>query len=118
MVRKDSDAWIWITPHPNLLEPLLLSQSLPGRTKYKLGLSIHSNGQLIIKSVCFFCNEGDPTIVNLPVKDPSNYNYFPDYVLNLNGKLLRLSCPAIKSRIEVEGECLNSVLFSICIHYL
>ena len=103
MVRKDSDAWILITSHPNLLEPLLLSEALPGRTKYKLGISIApTSGDLVVKSVCFFCNEGAPAIVNLPITDPTNFNYFPDYVLNLNGKVLKVTCPAIKTGIELD----------------
>jgi hypothetical protein len=99
ILRTDSDSWIWITPHPSQLEPLLLSRYLPAKTKYKLGLSLNLES-LVIKTVCFFCNEGNPTVLTLPLKDPSTFDYYPDYVLNLNGKLLKMTMPAVISRLQ------------------
>jgi hypothetical protein len=76
-----------------------LSNILPARTKYKIGISIDANRQLIMKTVCFFCNNGFPKIINLPLQNPTMFNYFLNYVLNLNGKLLRITSPLMKSRI-------------------
>jgi hypothetical protein len=111
MVRTHADPWIFITPHPNILQPLLLSRSLPARAKFKLGLSHDpDSGSVIAKSVCFFCNEGNPKIVPYLVKPEfdTEFNYFPDYTVNLNGKLLRISCPSVLSRLELKTPYLRN----------
>ncbi len=100
ILRIDSDPWIWITPHPSQLEPLLLSRALPARIIYKLGLSFKGNADLVIKSVCFFCDEGNPKVLTLPLQDPSAFDYYPDHVLNLHGKLLKMTMPAVISRLQ------------------
>ncbi|OXA46521.1 Glutamate receptor ionotropic, delta-2 [Folsomia candida] len=101
LVAKDVDPFVYVTLNPALLEPLLLSRALPARTKYKLGLSLDkTRGELVIRSVCFFCDAGGPVVLTLPAQSPATFDYFPDYVLNLEGHLLRIACPAIKSRIE------------------
>ncbi|OXA46596.1 Glutamate receptor ionotropic, delta-2 [Folsomia candida] len=101
LVAKDVDPFVYVTLNPALLEPLLLSPALPAKTKYKLGLSFDKNrDELVIKSVCFFCDAGHPVVLTLPLKSPATFDYFPNYVLNLQGHLLRVSFPAIRSRIE------------------
>ncbi|XP_021959708.1 glutamate receptor ionotropic, delta-1 [Folsomia candida] len=100
MVKKESDFWIWITPQPSQLERLLLSDFFPAKTKYKLGLSFTPSSDLVVRSVCFFCAEGLPQIVDFPPEGPPSFNYFPNFVLNLMGKTLRISFPAVKARIE------------------
>ncbi len=100
MVRTESDPWMWITSHPAQLDRLLLSPALPGRTKYKLGLSSDTNGDLVIKSVCFFCNNGSPQVIQHLLYQNLSYNFFPDYTLNLNGYVVRITIPAITAKIE------------------
>ncbi|XP_021960591.1 glutamate receptor ionotropic, delta-1 [Folsomia candida] len=37
----------------------------------------------------------------MPVQSPATFNYFPDYVVNLRGKVLRVVFPLILGRVEV-----------------
>lgn len=103
MVKKESDFWIWITPQPPELETLLLSDFLPAKTKYKLGLTFTPSGDLILRSVCFYCDEGLPRIIDFSSERPLSFNFFPDFLLNMMGKTLRIAFPAIKSRIEAKA---------------
>ncbi|XP_021953135.2 glutamate receptor ionotropic, delta-2 [Folsomia candida] len=100
-ITTHSDPWVWATPSPSLLDRLLLTDTLPGRTKYKLGLSSKPSGELYIKSVCYFCNNGNPQLVEHSLAEP-NHDFFRDYFRNLNGKLLRISFPAIQWIIEID----------------
>jgi hypothetical protein len=101
ILRTASDPWIYLVPHPPNLEPLLLSQPLLQTTKYKLAISTTKSNKLVIKTVCFFCNNGDGKVVTFSANNDKNIiDYFPDYTLNFHGKLLRMSIPGVKSRIE------------------
>ena len=103
IAQKDVDRFVFFT-EPEVLDEILQAPELPARIKYKLAIAEGTIGspQLLIKSVCFFCDAGNPTIVQYPVADPAKFQYFPDYVTNLKGKLVRIAAPAVKPRIEVD----------------
>jgi len=103
ITKKDEDYYIFITK-PKNMNTLLLMNELPARIKYKLavGLSPDNKDPLVIKTVCFFCDNGSPRIIQFSQDLHMMTNYFPDFVQNLNGKVLRVSVPSIQSRIEVD----------------
>jgi hypothetical protein len=56
-----------------------------------------------VKTVCFFCNKaGQPQVLQFPSEFNPKLNYFPDFVINLNGRILHVSCPYIRARIEAD----------------
>lgn len=103
-LRKDKDFWIFLTRSTNL-ERLLLSNALPSRIKYKVGIGLEPGDQVLLKSVCFFCGvNGSPFIVEMHLTSSSFRlsQVFPDYVENLNGKLLTISTPSIRSFLDFD----------------
>jgi hypothetical protein len=60
-----------------------------------------------MKTVCFFCGAGgQPKILDWTdteqTRFKNDFEYFPDFVLNLKGKLLQIACPYIRAKIEVD----------------
>lgn len=72
---------------------------------YKVGVALDQSGNLVIRSVCFFCDNGNPTFLTYSnVRDPFTFTYFPDFTENLNGKIITLSVPRIVSLIEQDPD--------------
>lgn len=117
ITRKDEDFYIFKTD-PDLHQSLLLMQELPNRIKFKIAVGSLDKGDysksekvaavaVKIRTVCFFCNPGgNPRLLDLPVTAQNlprdDTDYFPDFVSNLNGKLLHVSLPYIRAKIEAD----------------
>lgn len=115
ITRKDEDFYIFKTDTKHH-ERLLQMQELPNRIKFKVAVGVEVTGDeksgeetILVKvhTVCFFCNPGgNPRLLELPVTSENlpvgNTNYFPDFVWNLNGKLLHVSFPYIRAKIEAD----------------
>lgn len=60
--------------------------------------------QAVVKTVCYFCKEGGfPEILQFPSHFTPKFEYFPDFVQNLNGKLLKVAIPYIRARVEADA---------------
>jgi len=103
ITRKDLDYYVFVTK-PDLMESLMLMNELPARIKFKIAVGENTKqNQLVVKSMCFFCGQnGSPVPLNYPLEFRQDWNYFPDMVRKLNGKLLRISSAYIRGRIEVD----------------
>ncbi|OXA53986.1 Glutamate receptor 2 [Folsomia candida] len=103
--NQNTDYWIWISSNLVELDQLLLSPVFPDQINYKVGVALDQSGNLVIRSVCFFCDNGNPTFLTYSnVRDPFTFTYFPDFTENLNGKIITLSVPRIVSLIEQDPD--------------
>lgn len=114
ITRKDEDFYIFKTDS-NLHKDLLHMRELPHRIKFKIAVGTRpkqeseSEGstELKISTVCFFCNPGgNPRLIELPVTEKNlpraGIDYFPDFVWDLNGKVLYVAIPYIRAKIEAD----------------
>lgn len=96
IIRKDVDHYVYVAPPANHKE-LLLMQELPNRSKFKLAVGIDDRDGLIkINTVDFFGGPG----ASFRIVEFSSINglqedvdYFPDFLWNLHGALIRISLP-------------------------
>lgn len=116
LTRKDEDFYIFKT-NPIHHQDILSMNELASRIKFKIAVGtwtsendntehLKLSTNLIVSTVCFFCNGGNPKLIQLPVTQSNlplmGLNYFPDFVLDLNGKILYLSIAYTQVKIEVD----------------
>ncbi|CAL8111654.1 unnamed protein product [Orchesella dallaii] len=101
IIRKDEDHFIFITP-PKYHAKLLLMRELPNRVKFKLAIGRLDNGDNAITSINFFGGDmGSPCITHFPSENiQEDFDYFPDFLWNLNGKLLKISLTQTRALAE------------------
>lgn len=114
IMRKDEDFFIFKTG-PDRHNDLLQMREFPHKIKFKIAVGTFKNrygeveqlAKLKISTVCFFCNPGGTSsLLELPVTElnlpQAGTNYFPDFISDLNGKLLYMSIPFTRAKIEVD----------------
>jgi hypothetical protein len=104
LTRIDTDAYLFIVPRR--LERVVLLSELGNRIKYKLAIVSEKEHSFELRTVCFFCQTGgSPEVITIPVSAfsiPETSILFPDFTLNLNGRVLRIVSPSSKWRFEIE----------------
>ncbi|CAL8111655.1 unnamed protein product [Orchesella dallaii] len=101
IVRKDEDHFIFITS-PEYHKKLLLMNELPSRVKFKIAIGRLENGDNAITTVNFFGGKmATPLVTQFSsVNVPEDFDYFPDFLWNLKGKILKVSIPYTYSKVE------------------
>jgi hypothetical protein len=103
IVNKEKNFYIFHTRHETL-NKVLLNEGIYDRIKFKLGVSLSIFTNVVLtRSVCFYCNNGKPTVVDIQIKqallaplaedERNKLNLvFPNYAKNFYGHELRITC--------------------------
>ncbi|CAL8111617.1 unnamed protein product [Orchesella dallaii] len=106
ITRKDEDFYIFKTDRKNH-KKLLLMQEYPNRIKFKMAVGYEpAQKSVVARTVCFFCEPGgNPRLVDIPLPgtpQSEEVEYFPDFVWDLNGKVLHVTMPNFYARVEAD----------------
>ena len=102
---KDMDHYIFVTRKVEVDQVAL--SPITTKIKYKIvfGIEDGKSWDGLIKSACFYCNNGLPTVITKKLVSksvPELHQIFPDYVVNFNGFKIRAAVSSkIKYRIEI-----------------